>query len=354
MKTHAKNENIVADPDTVCKYCLKVYTTKSNCTRHMTLCKSRFVTNDAKAEKVTVEAEKVTVGAEKVTVGAEKVTVEAEKVTLGAEKVTDTTNGDEDGTQSYKCKDCYKTFTRMHRLNEHKATCQKITNPLMCPTCRKICTSKMAKTRHMASCDPTAIVIPPGNNVVAASPPAQGQIQTINGNNNNNTYNQCTTNVNVTNNNIILNFGNESAEHITKEQKDSWVQMLRGRGIMKFLEAVHFNPEIPQNHNILLDGTSRKVLKVFQNDKWVRRAASEVTDILIANGKNTLLDHYLNSPPLREADKDGHIIYTDLVNTSAESKPNIYYKLVNQIICKIIDVTEAIIEEEGNGSESQT
>lgn len=161
-----------------------------------------------------------------------------------------------------------------------------------------------------------------------------------------NTYNTTHTNNGTIHNHITLNFGSESTGHITEEQMNNWVQLLRGSGIMKYLEAVHFNPEVKQNHNIKLDGGSHKIMKVFHNDTWVRRAATEVTELLIASGRGSLLDHYLQSGPIQEADRDTRTIYTDLLNTTAQDQPNIYYKIAKQILCKIIDLTEAMLREE--------
>lgn len=319
---HTKIHKVDQQVDrTVCTFCGRKYANISNCNRHMALCQYSTCNENARTENVAGKAGNVA--------------NEAENVANEAGNVADEAGNVADGS-NLKCPDCYKVFSRMTYLNSHKLLCKKVQDPLMCPKCKILCTSRWDKSRHVAKCNSMELATVPST---ANSAPSISS----------STFNHCTVNMNTNNNNItniVLNFGSEKTDHITSEQKDTWVKMLRGRGIMKLLEAVHFNPDVPENHNMLLDGNSRKVIKVFQNDAWVRRAFSEVSELLIANSKNALMDHYLNSPPLQEEDKEDRMIYTDLLSTNMDQKPNIYYKLVNQILCKIIDVTESMLSEE--------
>jgi hypothetical protein len=138
---------------------------------------------------------------------------------------------------------------------------------------------------------------------------------------------------------VIMNFGNEKIDHITDEMKDRWLQLLNGRGIMKAIEHVHFLPDRPENHNIILDGKDRKILKVFQNDKWTRRGARDVTDQLIDNGRRMLMERYVESP-IQEQDRETRTIYTDIILTDKRRRPEAYYNVADQIIAQIIDITE--------------
>lgn len=325
MRTHVEYEMPATLSEEHCLYCFRKLASKHSCVRHMVMCSKK----NRNSEIVSPPPEKVPPEGKI----PEKVPLSPEKVPPFPENVSLTKSDDAPSSIVLKCPDCYKTFSCMYNLKAHKSSCQRVQHPMSCPVCSEICTSKAQKSRHVKKCTAQIIQAPTEYN--------QCQIQQ-----HTNSHNTITNSNNSIVNNIVLNFGSETKEHITQEQMDSWSQLIRGIGIFKFLEAVHFNPEVKQNHNIRLDNGSKKVLQVFHNDKWVRRAAAEVTELLITNGRDSLLGHYLQSGPIRESDSDSHMIYTDLLNTTMDNKPNVYYKLVRQILCKIVDITEAMMAEE--------
>lgn len=212
--------------------------------------------------------------------------------------------------------------------------CTGTESSLQCHKCREIFASRSTKSRHLKICkgkQEYQLAIHGDHNSIVNTT-----------NNTLNTTNNIDTqqNIGTQNNIVVMNFGNEKIDHITDDMKDRWLKLLNGKGIMKAIENVHFLEDCPENHNIKLDGNDRKILKVFHNDRWTRRATSEITDLLIENGRRMLMERYIESP-VQEEDRD-------ILTTDKQKKPNVYYNIVNQILAKVIDITEQFMKDENS------
>ena len=103
------------------------------------------------------------------------------------------------------------------------------------------------------------------------------------------------TNTTITNNsNIQLNsYGNEDLSHITDTMKSDMLKIPYGM-IPKFIEAVHFNDEKPENKNILLTNKRDNKIKIFSGNKWIYKTKDDTINDLV-DGKYFILDsHYDN------------------------------------------------------------
>jgi hypothetical protein len=103
------------------------------------------------------------------------------------------------------------------------------------------------------------------------------------GNNNNN---------NITNNTININsYGNEDLSHITKTIKTSLLK-IPALMIPKLVEKVHFNPDKPENHNLMIHNKKEGYISVYKDNKWCYKDKEEVIRDLV-DGKYYILDeHY--------------------------------------------------------------
>ncbi len=322
--SHANKERREQENVTVCCFCSMKFSTKYSCRRHMLLycTKSQNVNICSdKSQNDNIFVPKSDKNSQNVYIASQNDNVVSPVVNI--DTVTET------GVN--KCEKCYKVFTMSKNLRRHEAVCKGIEHPFQCSKCSKIFSCRQSKSRHEANCqtltrtdDKAPIVIQDNHgNVHITNIGQQNNVQNI----------------------TIVNFGQEKIDHITDDMKDKWLKMLRGSGVIKAIEEVHFNPSVPENHNIMFDGNSRKILKVFENDKWSRRASSEITEILISNGRRMLMERYMDSPVFVE-DRDTRQIYQDILTTDKQQRPDVYYKIVNQIIAKIIDITEEMIKED--------
>ncbi len=62
--------------------------------------------------------------------------------------------------------------------------------------------------------------------------------------------------------------------------------------IPRFIQAVHFNPNIPENINIYISNKNNKYVQVYNNNQWeIRSGESEIENII--NDKETSISEWL-------------------------------------------------------------
>ena len=115
---------------------------------------------------------------------------------------------------------------------------------------------------------------------------------------------QSTTNINITNNtnntnnnkvinnNLILNinsFGKENLSHITLADYKKYLSGFFP-GFIKFIEKVHFDENMPENHNINITNIKSKYLHIYENNQWTIKEKVDVLDKFINKKYNVLVD----------------------------------------------------------------
>jgi len=134
---------------------------------------------------------------------------------------------------------------------------------------------------------------------------SQNIINNITNNNNNN----------ITNNLVVINsFGNEDLSHITITKYKTYLNTFF-KGFRNFIEQVHFNENVPANHNICITNLRSKEIKVYENNKWIVKNKSEVIDRLLHKKINILIDKC-------EELEDKNEISQDIIDNFAEFQEN--------------------------------
>ena len=100
------------------------------------------------------------------------------------------------------------------------------------------------------------------------------------------------TNNKTINNNLVVNinsFGNENLSHITT---NDYKKFLSGffPGFIKFIEKIHFDDNVPENHNISITNLKSKYMYIYDNGKWAVTERNELIDKFIAKKYNMLAD----------------------------------------------------------------
>lgn len=113
----------------------------------------------------------------------------------------------------------------------------------------------------------------------------------------------------ITINVSINNFGEESLRHITA----TFAKEIN-HGIAKLIDTIHFNPDVPENHNIRLENVKGQLVAVFQNNSWVIQDMNDTVNHMIDKGSRMLTNHYHTSSNLQKEDMDMNhgIIYRRL------------------------------------------
>lgn len=108
----------------------------------------------------------------------------------------------------------------------------------------------------------------------------------------------------VINNTVNLNnFGSENLSHITPEFL-SHCLLNPKKGIPSLIESIHYNREVPENHNIRFKSLKRNVFEKYDDTHWKECDASNTLDELIRKGYKVLNAHYtvhfMNDPDIVE------------------------------------------------------
>jgi hypothetical protein len=110
------------------------------------------------------------------------------------------------------------------------------------------------------------------------------------------------TNIENQQNNISIvmnNYGQESMTHLTHEFLNHCL-LNPSKGLTSLIEKIHYNPELPENHNLRHKSTKQCILQKFINQNWHDCDASNTLDELIKKGYRILnayySDHVANDP----------------------------------------------------------
>lgn len=113
-------------------------------------------------------------------------------------------------------------------------------------------------------------------------------------NNNNNTHN--TTNNTINNNvTVLVKFG---SENLGKLKLDD-VQYALSKGfyaVNALVERVHFNPNLPENHNICFSNLKDKFGTIYDGEDWIIKYKSEILEQLIENKGAFIEEEIANNP----------------------------------------------------------
>jgi hypothetical protein len=62
------------------------------------------------------------------------------------------------------------------------------------------------------------------------------------------------------------------------------------KGFLNFIEKVHFDENMPENHNICLSNIKSKYIYIYDENKWITKDKKVVIDKFITNKYNLLAD----------------------------------------------------------------
>jgi uncharacterized C2H2 Zn-finger protein len=111
-------------------------------------------------------------------------------------------------------------------------------------------------------------------------------------NKNNNNSNNSNNNINSNNTNHIqlIAFGKETLDKITKE--DILDALKKGfQSTVELTKKMHFNPNIPENHNVYTPSLKDNHSMIFDGTKWSAKPTETVIDELYDNKKAILIEY---------------------------------------------------------------
>lgn len=221
------------------------------------------------------------------------------------------------------CSTCKKEFSIKGNLTKHiKNGCKKLKD--MDDKLKKteediiILKNEYAKMKDMSAAQTSV-----GDNNTINS------VITNNTNNNNttnnNTTNNNTTNNNTTNVNITLNYDGKNVGNLLW---DEFLKILdaRNRSTVKLTEAIHFNPDHPELHNVYIPSMKEKYAHIYENDNWILVRKNELVDRMYDDKLSYIISEYPRIKNLLnaqqriaieryiDADKEGSSIINEIKN----------------------------------------
>jgi hypothetical protein len=175
----------------------------------------------------------------------------------------------------HKCDKCDKIFAKRSNLIRHynkKIPCV-IDHDNICIYCDKKLSSKQRLDSHLQTCRSNKIY----NKLAKDIDKLKNQHNTINNNCNNNCYNTNSNNTYNTNSNntnninfYITPFGHEDQSKITKEVFDNILEKAKNDRLFIYylIDSMHFNEQLPENHNIFIPDKNRNFCVTFDGNDW--------------------------------------------------------------------------------------
>jgi hypothetical protein len=161
---------------------------------------------------------------------------------------------------------------------------------------------------------------------------------TINTTNNNNIINTQNTTNNITQ--TINNFGNETTSHLSPEFLEHCLRNPK-KGMSKLIENIHYNPDVPENHNLRCRSLKQNTFEKLVDAEWRICDASNTLDELIRKGYRILNAHYaenVQSDPSFFDDEDKVRMYEHFRFLS-DTSCNDYYAVKRDLRLLIKDRT---------------
>jgi hypothetical protein len=130
-------------------------------------------------------------------------------------------------------------------------------------------------------------------------------------------------------NNITLIAHNKQPDLSHLTDKDYLKIMNRGfNSVPKLIEAIHFNPEKPENQNVYIPNIKNKYAMVWNGDKWVLNCREDIIDDMYDDNSDLLIDKL---EQLEESDTKNKILKKFKRFMSKKEDSNIKNKIKEDI-----------------------
>ena len=146
---------------------------------------------------------------------------------------------------------------------------------------------------------------------------------------------------NVQNVFVVNNYGSETTHHITSQFLDDCMSQ-RKKGLLQLIDKIHFNPDVPENHNVKIVSKKREVMGVYKDGDWVMESKHSVLHDLIDKGYKILYKHYIDTVD-KDEDDQSDTSYYDFLMDVTKPKSLTYYQLRKDLFVMIENATLYVV-----------
>jgi hypothetical protein len=169
-----------------------------------------------------------------------------------------------------KCEFCNKLFMSKKTLHNHQLKCKNLI-----PVTKVNDIDKMAKTIEVLQEQIRLLQIQTSTSTTI--------INTTGNTINNNTI--------IVNNNILLSYQRTDKSYLTDQEiYDCLISCMYA--VPKLIEKIHFNPNIPKNHNVYISNIKNKFAFMYNGKEWLLKDRAETISGLIQFGER-IMDQWL-------------------------------------------------------------
>jgi ribosomal protein L35 len=118
----------------------------------------------------------------------------------------------------------------------------------------------------------------------------------------------------IINNTYVFNlnsFGQEDTSHLSQELLSYCINNPK-KGMSSLIESIHYNDEVPANHNLRCKSLKKNIFEKFVGTQWIICDASNTLDELIRKGYRILesyfSEHFMTDPTFFDDENRAHAI----------------------------------------------
>jgi hypothetical protein len=196
------------------------------------------------------------------------------------QKLSNQINLNDNSYKNNECVYCFKTYTTKRVLvTHHEKSCKN----------RQKLQEQLILLENLIKKHKVDIIFKKSDtNTIKSSKNKSKNITNNTINNNNNIKNNIK---NITNNNLNINinpFGQEDLSHITLKDYKKYLSGFFP-GFVEYIKKIHYDDEMPSNHNIYISNLNSKYAYVYKDDKWNVEKKESLVDNIVSK-KMLLLD----------------------------------------------------------------
>lgn len=145
-------------------------------------------------------------------------------------------------------------------------------------------------------------------------------------------------------NNIQVNvvvpnaFGNENLAFLTERFLTNCL-LNQNDGLKELVKEIHYNQNIPENHNIRFKSSKQKLLETYTDGRWIESDQNNTLDSMIQSGYRILFRHFIKNKEIDSEIKEREEYVLNYLQDLGTNRKTAYFQLRRDLLLLIKDCT---------------